>query len=79
MTFLSLLDKLVEVVIKNKIRRHIDECCDTIAIHQHSLCREKKNYKDNFLSLSTNNKIQSLDFFFPLMAVFEKDLNKVFE
>lgn len=79
MTFLSLLDKLVEMVIKNKIRRHIDECCDTIAIHQHSFCREKIMYKDNCLSLSTNNKIQSLDFFSPSMAVFEKDLHKVLE
>lgn len=58
MTFLSLLDKLVEMVIKNKIRRYRDECCDTIAIHHHSFCREKNRYKDNCLNLSTNNKIQ---------------------
>lgn len=41
MNFLSLLDKLVEIVIKNKIRRHIDEYSDTIAISQHSFCKEK--------------------------------------
>lgn len=41
MNFLSLLDKLVEIVIKNKIRRHTDEYCDTTAIHQHSFCKEK--------------------------------------
>lgn len=39
--FLSLLDKLVEIVISSKIRRHIDEHCDTIAIHQHCFCKEK--------------------------------------
>lgn len=41
MNFLSLLDKLVEIVIKNKIRRHINEHCDPIAIHQHNFCKEK--------------------------------------
>ena len=41
MNFLSLLDKLVEIVIKYKIRRHVDGYCDTTAIHQHSSCKEK--------------------------------------
>lgn len=41
MTFLSLLDKLVEMVIKSKTRRHIDECCDTMAIHQQKIYRKK--------------------------------------
>lgn len=69
MNFLSLLDKLVEIVIKNKIRRHTDEYCDTIAIHQHSFCKEKLS-NDNSLSLSTNSNRLSLDFFFPLKKVF---------
>lgn len=41
MNFCSLLDKWVEVVIKSKIKRHIDEYCDITAISQQSFCKER--------------------------------------